>query len=298
MTHGREEEAERIVDDIERVRNYGVELTDVPDSKAIEIHSMAWSHTRTSPDAPRQYPGSRPSLGFSMMVTQAFLYNAIFTYALVLQHFYKIPSDRIGFLFPFAAGNLAGPLLLGFLFDSIGRRKMIVDRWGIGHPSAISAVVFHAGLLNAITQTIFWRATSSASAGASSAYLTVSEVFPLELRAQAISAFSQLQEGVELPDRLPRSSALEPIGCRWTIGYFIGAGTHDRRAASSPVLWGYFERQPLEAIAMRSAASSRKSNARAPAERFPYPLIALSPAARWRSAHEQDRARRKMRSPV
>ncbi len=128
-----------------------------------------------------QYP-SRSFLGFSMMVTQAFLYNAIFfTYALVLQHFYQIPSDRIGvYFFPFAVGNLLGPLLLGHLFDTIGRRKMILATYGgSGILLAISAVMFHAGMLNAVTQTGFWCVIFFfASAGASSAYLTVSEIFP------------------------------------------------------------------------------------------------------------------------
>lgn len=123
------DEAERIVDDIEaRVRSEGVTLEPVPDSKALEVTDRGpVSYIQIAKTMLGNYP-SRSFLGFSMMVTQAFLYNAIFfTYALVLQHFYKIPSDRIGvYFFPFAVGNLLGPLLLGPLFDTVGRRKMIL----------------------------------------------------------------------------------------------------------------------------------------------------------------------------
>jgi nucleotide-binding universal stress UspA family protein len=137
----------------------------------------------------RDYP-SRSFLGFSMMVTQAFLYNAIFfTYALVLANFYHIPSYQIGiFFFPFALGNLLGPLTIGHLFDTIGRRKMILLTYSVSAILlAISAALFDAGVLTAVTQTIFWCVIFFfASAGASSAYLTVSEIFPLELRGQAI----------------------------------------------------------------------------------------------------------------
>src|SRR5207302_9771119 len=126
MTHGREAEAEQIVDDIEaRVRADGYKLEPVPESKALEVRATgSVSYFQIARTMLGHYP-SRSFLGFSMMVTQAFLYNAIFfTYALVLQHFYKIPSDRIGvYFFPFAVGNLLGPLLLGGLFDTVGRRK-------------------------------------------------------------------------------------------------------------------------------------------------------------------------------
>ena len=128
----------------------GVHLEPVPDSKAMEIRPTgSVSYIQIAQTMLGQYP-SRSFLGFSMMVTQAFLYNAIFfTYALVLQHFYNIPSDRIGvYFFPFAAGNLVGPLLLGHLFDTVGRRKMILLTYGgSGILLAISAVLFHAGVL-------------------------------------------------------------------------------------------------------------------------------------------------------
>jgi MFS family permease len=265
MTHGREEEAERIVDQIEeRIRNEGVKLEPVPESKALEVHPTgAVSYIQIARTMLGQYP-SRSFLGFSMMVTQAFLYNAIFfTYALVLQHFYQIPSDRIGiYFFPFAVGNLLGPLLLGGLFDTVGRRKMIFATYaGSGVLLAISAIMFHAGMLNAITQTAFWCVIFFfASAGASSAYLTVSEIFPLELRGQAISFFfaiSQLAGGVAAPrifaSLIGSGHSRGPL----TIGYFIGAAI---MIAGGIIAW-YFgvnaERQSLESIATPLSAVSR-----------------------------------------
>jgi MFS family permease len=232
MTHGYHEEAERTVDQIEAdMTAQGRKLEPVDESKALEIHPQeSVSYREIARVMLRDYR-SRSFLGFSMMVTQAFLYNAIFfTYALVLDHFYGIESKQIGyFFFPFALGNLMGPLLLGHLFDKVGRRKMILATYGIsGILLAISAQLFHAGALTATTQTIFWCVIFFfASAGASSAYLTVSEIFPLELRGQAISFFfaiSQLAGGVAAPFLFGRligdGSDTGPL----TIGYYVGAG--------------------------------------------------------------------------
>ena len=264
MTHGREEEAEQIVDEIEaRVRREGVHLEPVPESKAMEVTGRgAVSYMEIARTMLRDYP-SRSFLGFSMMVTQAFLYNAIFfTYALVLQHFYNIPSDRIGiYFFPFAVGNLLGPLLIGPLFDTIGRRKMILGTYcGSAVLLAISAVLFDQGMLNAVTQTIFWCVIFFlASAGASSAYLTVSEIFPLELRGQAISFFfaiSQLAGGVAAPRifaaLIGNGTSHGPL----TIGYFIGAGV---MFAGGLIAWFFgvnAERKSLEDIATPLSAVS------------------------------------------
>src|SRR3954447_20375211 len=136
---------------------------------------------------------TRSILGATMMITQSFLYNAIFfTATLVLGKFYGVASeDTPLYLIAFAVGNLVGPLVLGHFFDTIGRRKMIAITYVTsGALLAISAFLFYAGALNAITQTIAWCVIFFfASAGASSAYLTVSEIFPMEVRAKAIAVF-------------------------------------------------------------------------------------------------------------
>ena len=257
MTHGREEEAERTVDDIEaQVRAEGVHLDPVPDSKALEVKAQPpISYAQIARVMLSKYP-SRSFLGFSMMVTQAFLYNAIFfTYSLVLAHFYNIPGDKIGYyFFPFAVGNLLGPLLLGPLFDTVGRRKMILATYGIsGVLLAVSAVLFHNGTLTATTQTAFWCVIFFfASAGASSAYLTVSEIFPLELRGQAISFFfaiSQLAGGVAAPYIFGRLIGEGKDPGPLTIGYFVGAGV---MIAGGVIAWFFgvdAERKSLEDIA-------------------------------------------------
>jgi MFS family permease len=194
MTHGREEEAERTVDEIEeRVRKTGHQLEDVPESKGLEI-----SATERVPFKKiihvlfKDYP-RRTLVGATMMITQSFLYNAIFfTYALVLENFYGTDASTTQYyFFPFAVGNLLGPLLLGHLFDVWGRRKMILLTYGVsGVVLMVSGFLFQADVLSATTQTVLWCiAFFFASAGASSAYLTVSELFPLEIRAQAISYF-------------------------------------------------------------------------------------------------------------
>jgi MFS family permease len=231
MTHGREEEAERTVDDIEaRVEADGVSLEPVPDGKALEITAAGdISYLQMAKIFFGQYP-RRSLLGFSMMVTQAFLYNAIFfTYALVLQHFYGVSKAHTSYyFFPFAIGNLLGPLLIGHLFDTVGRRKMILLTYGVsGVLLLISAYFFHAGLLNATTQTVFWCVIFFfASAGASSAYLTVSEIFPLELRGQAISFFFALSQGA--------GGVVAP----YLFGHLIG-GSDNPHPDRTPLSWGY-----------------------------------------------------------
>jgi MFS family permease len=256
MTHGFEEEAERTVDEIEAgITSHGRKLEPVDESKALEIRPHeAVSYREIAQVMLRDYR-SRSFLGFSMMVTQAFLYNAIFfTYALVLDNFYDIPSKQIGyFFFPFALGNLLGPLLLGHLFDTIGRRKMILATYGVSAILlAISAQLFNSGALTATTQTIFWCVIFFfASAGASSAYLTVSEIFPLELRGQAISFFfaiSQLAGGVAAPfifgKLIGDGSDPGPL----TIGYYFGAAV---MLAGGLIAWFWgvdAERKSLEDI--------------------------------------------------
>jgi MFS family permease len=231
LTHGHAEEAERTVDEIEaRVESEGRQLEPVPDDRALEVSPTGTvSYLRMAKVFFQEYP-SRSFLGFSMMVTQAFLYNAIFfTYALVLQHFYGVSESNTSYyFFPFAIGNLLGPLLIGHLFDTIGRRRMIFFTYTVsGVLLLVSAYCFHAGWLNATTQTAFWCVIFFlASAGASSAYLTVSEIFPIELRGQAIAFFFAISQGA--------GGVVAPF----LFGHLIG-GQHNAHPNRGPLSWGY-----------------------------------------------------------
>ena len=194
IIHGREREAEESIAFIEHeVESAGQTLEPVDESRAIEIRPQPpvnFLHLARVLFA--QYT-SRSILSATLMITQSFLYNAIFfTYTLVLTKIYHVPATWApAFLIAFAVGNLVGPLTLGRLFDTIGRRKMIAGTYIVsGVLLAISAGLFQAGLLNAYTQTVAWCIIFFfASSGASAAYLTVSEIFPMEIRAQAIALF-------------------------------------------------------------------------------------------------------------
>jgi len=147
----------------------------------------------------RHYP-RRAALCLGLMVAQAFFYNAIFfTYAMLLTDFYRVNPDRVGwYVLPFALGNVFGPLLLGRLFDTVGRRPMIAFTYGAAAILLLAtALLFRDGMLNATTQTMAWSATFFfASAAASAASLTVAESFPLEVRALAIAFFYALGTGL------------------------------------------------------------------------------------------------------
>jgi len=138
------------------------------------------------------YP-HRTVLGLSLFIGQAFIYNAVFfTLVLVLTTFYGVASGTAPlYIIPFAIGNFMGPLILGRLFDTVGRKPMIAGCYiGSGVLLIITAYLFKQGVLNATTQTIAWMAIFFfASAGASAAYLTVSEIFPMETRALSIAFF-------------------------------------------------------------------------------------------------------------
>jgi MFS family permease len=227
LTHGHHEEAERTVEEIERrVRDSGQRVDPVGEDQMMEVRpTNQITYRQIASVMLREYP-TRSVLGFSLMVTQSFLYNAIFfSYALVLAHFFKVPDARIPLFFlPFALGNLLGPITLGHLFDTLGRRKMIAGTYLLSSVIlAVSGYLFWIGALNAVTQTMLWCVVFFfASAGASSGYLTVSEIFPVELRSQAISFFfaiSQLCGGVLAP---------------WLFGVLIGNGTN-----ATPLFIGY-----------------------------------------------------------
>jgi MFS family permease len=194
MTHGRMEEAEEELRKIEdAVLASGQELEPVDDSQALElVPEKRYGYVTFLGLVFRTYP-KRAVLGATLMITQSFLYNAIyFTYGLVLVQFYGVSADKVPLYgLAFAVGNLCGPLILGPLFDSVGRKPMISGTYIIsGVLLAISGLMFDKGHLDATTQTFCWIVIFFfASAGASAAYLTVSETWPIEIRAEAIAVF-------------------------------------------------------------------------------------------------------------
>jgi MFS family permease len=194
MTHGRIDEANEIVSDIENTvkQQSGMSRLPEPEGSITVKETGPVGYLTVAKNLLANYP-TRTILGVALMSTQAFLYNAIFfTYALVLSHFYHVPSGSVGlYILPFAVGNFFGPLLLGHFFDTLGRRVMISSTYILsGILLIITGWMFDQGMLTAVTQTICWSIIFFfASAGASSGYLTVSEVFPLEIRAMAIALF-------------------------------------------------------------------------------------------------------------
>ncbi|SFM57278.1 MFS transporter [Variovorax sp. OV329] len=255
--HGRPEEALRIVDDIEaQVRREHGALAEPAATAASATRS-----TRRTPTAREVmhvllhvYP-RRSLVVLALMISQAFFYNAIFfTYALVLTRFHGVADSKVAlYIFPFALGNVLGPLLLGPLFDSVGRRRMIALTYvlsGIG--LAITGWAFMQGWLDARSQALCWSAVFFlASAAASSAYLTVSEVFPLEMRALAIAIFYAVGTGAGgfaapwLFGALIETGSKGAVAAGYAIGavLVVGAGLIALRFAVDA------ERKPLEEIA-------------------------------------------------
>ncbi len=255
LLHGRPDEAERVVDDIEAHVRRSRPGPLAPVSRTVTV-------------APRRHIGfreiaatlfgryrRRTVYGLALMISQAFFYNAIFfTYALVLGTYYGVPAERIGwYLVPFAAGNFLGPLVLGRLFDSVGRRAMIAVTYAVSALLlAATGALFARGLLTAAGQTALWSAIFFvASAAASAAYLTVSEVFPLEIRALAIALFYAIGTaagGLLAPavfGSLIATQRREPL----FLGYLAGAALMLAAAAVAAWLGVAAERRPLEEIA-------------------------------------------------
>jgi MFS family permease len=195
LSHGYVKQAIAVVEYIEaqvygpgwsaRARTSTVKVIDVQVTGAVGLRHLA--HTLL-----RRYP-RRTILGLSLMLAQAFLYNSIFfSYGLILERFHGVAPDRVGvYIVPFAIGNFLGPLLLGPSFDRWGRRAMIPLTYALsGVLLLATGGLFVAGALNAVTQTLAWMLVFFvASAAASSAYLTVSELFPVELRGMSIAVF-------------------------------------------------------------------------------------------------------------
>jgi MFS family permease len=255
MIHGRPEEAHAIVAEIERsVIGHAQDPRQQAFPKIklrMRDHTPLREVARTLFVTYRQ----RSLVGLALMIAQAFFYNAIFfTFALILTDFYAIPADHIGwYILPFAAGNFLGPLVLGRLFDTLGRRVMIAFTYGVsGVLLALSGYLFAIGVLSAQSQTIAWMVIFFfASPAASAAYLTVSETFPLEVRALAIALFYAIGTGIGGVAGPALFGALIDTGSRGSVfaGYLLGAGL---MVAAAVIAWRYAvaaERQALEQVA-------------------------------------------------
>ena len=253
LLHGRHEEAERIAARVEREAGVAPHSTAHP-ALRLRTRGRAASFLDLGKSLFALYP-RRAILGLSLMTAQAFCYNAIFfTYALVLGRFYAVPAEAVGrYLLPFAASNFLGPLLLGRWFDTWGRRRMIAGTYfASGALLALTAVLFVQGVLGAFALTIAWTLVFFfASPAASSAYLTVSECFPLEVRALAIAFFYALGTGIG------------GIAAPWLFGALVGSGERGAVAigygigaimmlAAAAIAWRLgvdAECKPLESVA-------------------------------------------------
>jgi MFS family permease len=234
MTHGRLDEAETVMTAIEK---HAAGHTLPPIQGKLTIHAghrigfKSIAHTMLV-----RYRG-RAVLGLVLIASQAFFYNGIsFSFPLVLGQFYSVPNDRTGvYVLVMAAANFLGPLLLGSLFDSVGRRRMIAATYALsGSLIIVTLPLFLRHDLTAATQTAVWAATFFfASAAASAGYLTVSEIFPLEMRALAIALFYALGTaigGMGAPALFGRllESGMTPLACGYVVGaalMLLAAGT-------------------------------------------------------------------------
>jgi MFS family permease len=255
MTHGRAPEAEAVVIGIEarlHERGHVIPPGVLPRCRLRSRRSTPLGEVvRTLFQTQRQ----RTLVGLTLMASQAFFYNAIFfTYALILTDFYGVRAENVGwYLLPFAAGNFLGPLLLGRLFDTVGRKPMIAFTYLM---SAVllagTGYLFVHGVVSAETQTIAWMIIFFfASAAASSAYLTVSETFPLEIRALAIAFFYAVGTGIGGVIGPWLFGTLIETGSRQSVfvGYLLGSLL---MAAAAFVAWRWAvaaERKPLETVA-------------------------------------------------
>jgi len=255
MIHGQPDRAHAIVDEIERSAIGKVQ--DHPQHAWPKIRLQMRHHTPLREVAQTLFSvyRQRSMVGLALMTAQAFFYNAIFfTFALVLTDFFGIASNQIGwYILPFSAGNFLGPLLLGRLFDTLGRRAMITFTYAVsGILLALSGYLFSIGMLSAQTQTIAWMVIFFfASPAASAAYLTVSETFPLEVRALAIALFYAVGTGIGGVVGPALFGALIDTGSRNSVfaGYLLGSGL---MIGAAVIAWRYCiaaERRSLESVA-------------------------------------------------
>jgi len=255
MIHGHPDRALVIVQDIERSATGHVQDPRTQAWPKIRLKMRDHTPLREVAHTLFSVYRQRALVGLALMIAQAFFYNAIFfTFALVLTDFYGIGSDQVGwYILPFAAGNCLGPLLLGRLFDTLGRRIMIAFTYGVsGVLLALTGYLFAIGVLSAQTQTIAWMVVFFfASPAASAAYLTVSETFPLEVRALAIALFYAVGTGIGGVAGPALLGALIDTGSRGNVfaGYLLGSGL---MIAAAAIGWRYCvaaERRSLESVA-------------------------------------------------
>jgi MFS family permease len=255
MTHGHADEAERVVARIERRVLAQGRIAPPFDLPRVRLRARSHTPLLEVVDTIVRKHRARALVGLALMAAQAFFYNAIFfTYALVLTDFYDIPANNVGwYILPFAAGNFLGPLTLGRLFDVVGRRPMIASTYiASGVLLAVSGYLFEQGTLNAAHQTLAWTVIFFfASAAASSAYLTVSETFPLEIRALAIAMFYAVGTGVGGMVGPWLFGVLIDTGSRTSLfgGYLLGAVLMIAAGLIAAFFAVRAERKPLEQVA-------------------------------------------------
>ncbi len=260
MTHGRVQEAEAVVGGIEEQVSidHGDELP--PAEGTIVLHPRPGATVAT---VARELFGSFPrrtALGVSLMVTQSFMYNAVsFTYPLLLTKYYGVPSSRIGlYVLPFALGNFLGPLLLGRYFDTIGRKPMITFTYAAaGILLGLTGYWFWQGAFTLATHMLAWSSIFFfASAGASAAYLTVSEVFPMEIRAMAIAFFFIVAQGAGVAAPWLYGLLIQTSTASIFYGYLFGAAMMLLGAAAELWLGIKAEGRSLEQLAPPLSARS------------------------------------------
>jgi MFS family permease len=282
LTHGRQGEAERIMADIEATVARGHALP--PAQGEITIHPGTEIGFGTIARTMLGPYRSRAFLGLVLIASQAFFYNGIsFTYPLVLTHFFGVQPDRAGlYVLAMAVANLLGPLLLGHFFDTVGRRPMIAGTYALSGIIIIATeILFLHGGLTATSQTFLWAVTFFfASAAASAGYLTVSEIFPLEMRALAIALFYAVGTAVgglvapALFGGLVETNHRGPLA----VGYVFGAGLMIAAAAVEWWLGVDSERKALEDVAAPLSTF-------APAPARPKALPASAPTAASKTTH-------------
>lgn len=259
VVHGQVREAEKLVStlEIQIAASKKVKALPPAEGKITLTRKPQTNLLVTARQLFQVYP-KRTVLGLVLMTTQSILYNAIFfSYAMILHKFYGVREHEIGhYIIPFAIANFSGPLLLGRLFDTVGRRIMIAATYGIsGLLLAFTSYLFAAGYLNATTQTLAWAVIFFfASAGASAAYLTVSEIFPLEIRAMAIAFFFVIAQGVASASPWLFGLLIEKSYQGLALGNIIAACLMIAGAIVAYKLGVNAERRSLEEIALPLSA--------------------------------------------